>query len=315
MKRLCVFAHWDRDNIVDDYIIYYLKALKEVCSTIIFVSDTDGTDVSCLDGIADYCLVKKHGEYDFGSYKRGFFYALENNIEFEELLFVNDSCYGPFYTLQSIFDKMAEKKCDWWGLTRNSYGIEKKDNKYVSFWFPHIQSYFLLFKSSVFSSEVFMNFMKNIETQSEKNEVIVKYEMGLSRVLSNFGFRSAFYINKFSHTYNPIVNKWDRMIRKHKFPFLKTEVPKRGLFIEGGVKNWDKVINSVSDYPIELISKNANRQLNFQQNLYKDMNLYRKIRYKVLKNLPCECRQMLVYIEKNLFIVLNTICFNKLEKF
>ena len=29
MKRLCVFAHWDRDNIIDDYVIYYLKALKE----------------------------------------------------------------------------------------------------------------------------------------------------------------------------------------------------------------------------------------------------------------------------------------------
>ena len=28
MKRVCVFAHWDKDNIIDDYVIYYLKALK-----------------------------------------------------------------------------------------------------------------------------------------------------------------------------------------------------------------------------------------------------------------------------------------------
>ena len=41
MKRLCVFAHWDRDNIIDDYVIYYLKALKQVVSTLVFVSDCD----------------------------------------------------------------------------------------------------------------------------------------------------------------------------------------------------------------------------------------------------------------------------------
>ena len=38
MKRVVIFAHYDKDNIVDDYVIYYLKALKEVASEIIFVS-------------------------------------------------------------------------------------------------------------------------------------------------------------------------------------------------------------------------------------------------------------------------------------
>ena len=39
MKRVCIFAHYDRDDIVDDYVIYYLKALQKICATIIFVSD------------------------------------------------------------------------------------------------------------------------------------------------------------------------------------------------------------------------------------------------------------------------------------
>ena len=38
MKRAVVFAHYDKDNIVDDYVIYYIKALKEIAETIIFVS-------------------------------------------------------------------------------------------------------------------------------------------------------------------------------------------------------------------------------------------------------------------------------------
>lgn len=39
MKRLSVFAHYDKDNIIDEHVIYYLKALKEIYNTIIFVSD------------------------------------------------------------------------------------------------------------------------------------------------------------------------------------------------------------------------------------------------------------------------------------
>ena len=41
MKRLAIFAHYDKDNIIDDYVIYYLKELKKSFETIIFVSYTD----------------------------------------------------------------------------------------------------------------------------------------------------------------------------------------------------------------------------------------------------------------------------------
>ena len=80
MKRLCVFAHWDRDNKIDDYVIYYLKALKEVCETIIFVSDCnlEPNETNKLNNIADFVIAQKHGEYDFGSYKRGFLFAKKN---------------------------------------------------------------------------------------------------------------------------------------------------------------------------------------------------------------------------------------------
>ena len=82
MKRLCVFAHWDRDNIIDDYVIYYLNALKEVCSTIIFVSDCnlESNEIAKLNGIIDYVIAQKHNEYDFGSYKRGFLFIWQKSL-------------------------------------------------------------------------------------------------------------------------------------------------------------------------------------------------------------------------------------------
>ena len=75
MRRAAVFAHYDKDRIIDDYVIYYLKSLKEIFDNIVFVSclEIPKEEIAKLDGIADYVICENHNEYDFGSYKRGYF--------------------------------------------------------------------------------------------------------------------------------------------------------------------------------------------------------------------------------------------------
>ena len=148
MKRAAVFAHYDIDNIIDDYVIYYLKELKEIADELVFVScnELSENEKSKLDGIADFVIAEKHDEYDFGSYKRGFVYLTSRLNDFDELIFANDSCYGPLYSLRQIFEEMEkDSRCDFWGITKNRFGaIKNKNSKYVSAIRPHIQSYFLL---------------------------------------------------------------------------------------------------------------------------------------------------------------------------
>ena len=317
MKRICVFAHWDKDNQIDEYVIYYLQALKRVVDSIIFVSDCDLStiEIEKITLITTTVLANKHGEYDFGSYKRGINYILKHHLPFDEILLVNDSCYGPFYPLENIFKKMSTKKCDYWGLTKNSYGITKQNDIDIAIWEPHIQSYFLLLKSQVVNSKKFLEFINNIKVENNKTDIIINYEIGLTKLLTSCGFKSAIYVDKYSHTENCLASKWKKMIIKYKFPFIKTSIIKNGLFVLGEVKDWREVISSISDYPIEYIEYNANKQLSLMQNLYKDMNLYRKIRFKLLNNMPMEFRKIVIYLEKNIFIILNNLCFNKLKKF
>lgn len=318
MKRLCVFAHWDKDNLIDDYVLYYLKALKEVCSIIIFVSDTDISpdEQEKLNGISNYNIIGRHNEYDFGSYKRGFLFAKENNIEFDELLFVNDSCYGPFYPLKPIFEKMEKKKCDFWGLTQNSYGLKKEGNINVAAWQPHIQSYFLVFKSNIINSNIFQEYIKNVNKEDDKDNIITKYEIGLSEKLWKNGFKSAIYINNFIHTENCLASKWKKLIEKYKFPFVKTSIIRKGLFVTGEILNWQEIIKNVSDYPIQYIEENKARyNLQPEENLYKSFNLYRKVRYNILNNSPMELRKIVINVEKYGYKILNNLLFNKLKKF
>lgn len=317
MKRVCVFAHYDRDNIIDDYVIYYLNALKDVAETIIFVSDCDleQKETAKLNGIADYIIAQKHGEYDFGSYKRGFLLAKDKGLEFDELIFANDSVYGPFYPLKPIFEKMEKKKCDWWGMTKNSYGMKEQKLVYKPKWEPHIQSYFIVFSKKVFTNDVFEAFMLKIKHENKKEDIITKYEVGLSKYLNKNGFKSSVYIDRYWFVHNCMSVKWDEMIKKYNFPFLKTTIIKNGFYFMGEVIGWEDVIRNSSAYPIELINKNSQRLKDLYENKYSKLNLYRKIRFRMLIHCPPEIRYLIILFEKYTFIVLNTICFHKLKKF
>lgn len=82
MKRTAVFAHYDKNNLIQDYVVYYLSELKKYAEKIIFVSDSDvlPEELKKIEGIVEQSIIGRHGEYDFGSYKRGFLYAKENNL-------------------------------------------------------------------------------------------------------------------------------------------------------------------------------------------------------------------------------------------
>jgi len=258
--RTAIFAHYDKDNVIDDYVIYYLNALKKVAQKIIFVSDCDlnSTETDKLQGIADSIIAQPHGEYDFGSYKRGFLFAQKSNwlIGTDILIFANDSCFGPFFPLENIFEKMASETCDFWGITQNNkFKIFKK-----LFWEPceksHIQSYFFVLKKEVFTSDVFLNFIKSIKKEKSRNEVILKYEIGLSEVLLENNFVMKSFINAHLDEFSPFLHKAQELILNHGMPLLKCSIP-RGRYV--GIQADLAAIAKVSDYPIEMIEKHASR--------------------------------------------------------
>ena len=186
MKRIAIFAHYSTDNKIDDYVIFYLKELKKVAESIIFVSDTNIEEEE-LDKIKEYTIksiAKKHGEYDFGSYKIGYLYALNNKLlsEYEEVIFANDSCYAPLFPFTDMFNEMSNKKLDFWGASQNGWR-----NKYSNIP-PHIQSFFIVFKRNVFLSDYFKKFISSIKKEESKYKLILKYEIGLTTFLNLIHF-------------------------------------------------------------------------------------------------------------------------------
>lgn len=121
-KRVAVMASYDGKGKIADYVIYYLQELHKVADAIIFVTDNEvyEEEVDKIKGLVVHASFSHHGSYDFGSYRIGYVWAEQHHLldEADELVFCNDSCYGPVFPLKDVFGKMDSKECDFWGLYR-----------------------------------------------------------------------------------------------------------------------------------------------------------------------------------------------------
>ncbi len=180
MRRTVVFASYSKQGIIADYILYYLRCLHEVADRIIFIADNEvrAPEQEKLEGIVIHMDCKRHGCYDFGSYRKGYEWAEENGIlnDTDELIFCNDSCYGPIMPFGEVFSKMEEKNCDFWGMVES----------YVSK--IHLQSYYIVFKKQVFHSNAFRSFVLSIEKQDSYDDYVAKYETRFTDYLCKAGF-------------------------------------------------------------------------------------------------------------------------------
>ncbi len=178
MRRLVIFSHYDCMDIVDEYIIYYLESLKRISADIVFVS-TSRLVASEIDKIKEFCIkviVRDNIGYDFYSYKIGLLYC-ENSInKYDQIIFCNDSVYGPIFDIVDAFGRMQDTGYDFWGIT---------ENKEIR---PHLQSFFLVFNRNIVNSGILFQFIKNIDIVHSKKDIIRKYEIGLTAILSKRGF-------------------------------------------------------------------------------------------------------------------------------
>lgn len=175
MRTACIFAHYDRKGEVEDYVLYYLRELQKLVDHLLFVTTASLSEpaVSVLNATGVKVLQRENVGYDFFSYKAGI-ETLELT-EFDELVLCNDSVYGPFFELDTIFEEMRARGAGFWGLT-DSYDYSR-----------HLQSYFLVFGNDALHSVTFEQFWSSVEALSDKVEIIRRYEVGLSKAFAESG--------------------------------------------------------------------------------------------------------------------------------
>ena len=187
MKRVLIFAAYSRNGKVCEDVLGLLRAFRPFADKILFVADNEFNEkeLQKLQKTADFVQCRHHGEYDFGSYKRGLDAAEEKGWldGAEELIFCNDSCFGPCFPLLEMFSEMDKADCDFWGI------VESREIQ------PHVQSYFWAFRKKLFASGLFKNFMAGVEKLSSPREIISKYEVPATAFFRENGFTVKTYID------------------------------------------------------------------------------------------------------------------------
>ena len=289
MKRAVVFAHYDKDAIIDNYVIYYVENLKKVADIIIFVSSNNLSEEEKSKLNVSHIISEQHNEYDFGSYKRGFFYLKDNNLlnDIDELIFANDSCYAPLFPFEEMFEKMENEQCDFWGVTKNKYGPRRDETtgECVSVVRPHVQSYFLAFKPQVFNSECFIDFLNNVKHEDDKADIIMKYEIGLSELLAKNEFSHKTYVNTEYELGDITLLGWRDLIKKYKSPFIKCCLLRGILYKFVDTVGWNRMVKRYTKFPIEKIYINLDRTHHLKTRIISESYLLKiYLKLKQLKN-------------------------------
>lgn len=93
----------------------------------------------------------------------------------EELLWLNDSCFGPMTDMSAMLSDAREKEVDFWGLT-SSNQIE-----------PHLQSYFLRFSKRALDAGLIDNFIARYNFPIVKSDIIQEGEVRLTSYAKDLG--------------------------------------------------------------------------------------------------------------------------------
>lgn len=226
--NVCLFAHFDHDNIVDEYVFCYLQEINRVGYKIVFITTCSSLKQYDIDQLGETCIdiiVRDNNGWDFSGWAE----VINGHLELfdaSNLLLANDSVYGPIGSLRDFIQRMSSSSYDFWGATI-SYQIK-----------PHLQSYFINFGSKILKSKVFHSFWADIKQQPDKNETILKYEIGLTETLksagfvygSSFGAANRYQCIEGINLLNPSHHLFDIMLQQHGCPFLKVELVRNNPF-------------------------------------------------------------------------------------
>lgn len=251
MNRIGIFCFYDKNGIVDRYIEYLLEELCQCLSSLVIVVNgkIDVKGKIILEKYADEVYIRENKGFDGGAYKDVLMNFLGwNKIhEYDELIFCNDTFYGPFIPFKSIFDEMKGKNVDFWGL---NYYYNKITN--------HLQSYFLVFRKRIIDGNCIMNYFdKNINlSMSDITDIYGDFEVGLFSYLFNQGYSFASYSKN-----NPfdIYKSSNYCIKQFNVPILKKKAFSPQYIVRDNIMDTLKYLSLNTTYDLNLILSNIRR--------------------------------------------------------
>ncbi len=241
MKRIFLLAGYDKKCQIQDYVVYMVRKLSEIGD--VYYAGNGKIPPDELFKIAPYTqrlFTKEHKMRDFGSWH----YLIEQLgwaklSQYDEIVFCNDSVYGPLSDLQTVFSQMERKGFDFWSVTADY------DYKF------HLHRYFMVFNRDVVQNPAFQKFWNDISISES-----ARYsEYKLTSLLADEGFVGNSYIRSYKQT--DIMQTPEALLSDYSVPFVKIKsfLPANKYSAGSGLSLRYK-IRKYTDYDTALINHN-----------------------------------------------------------
>ncbi|NHN87898.1 rhamnan synthesis F family protein [Acetobacter conturbans] len=246
---VCLFAAYTPKGELAPHTVYYLSELIQ-CGFTIHLALSGCDDIA--NSTLDFCTINKiipwtrpNIGHDFGAWKDLILHGYAEKAS--RILLANDSVFGPFTSLKPLFNRMANRDADVWGLLE-SLSVT-----------PHLQSWFVCFEHSSFQTPAIQRTLLQEFDHMSREELIWHGELGLSIACRAEGLTTQAIWSDRHHPVNRVFktnamhSNWQRMLRTGAIPFIKTELLRDNPFGLSSATHWKENLPASSGFNPEWI--------------------------------------------------------------
>ena len=266
-KKALVYVIFESEARLQEYKLRFLQALAPLVDDVIVVvnGQLHDDDINNLETYGRV-LTRDNKGYDTAAFREGIFaFGKDKLKDYDQLLLVNDTNIGPMRDLSQVFQEMADKQLDFWGI---SFGEEQEDvtkeNPYG--YIPkHLQSYFLVIEKLMLSDDDFYEYWTHLTDTDSRDKAIGRHETRFTKHFADLGYRfdavvqeyedSAMYIHplKMLKAGSPLV-KYTALKNYDEDQFLW-----QGLDRDSEVPDLLDFVAEETDYPVAILEDIVNK--------------------------------------------------------
>lgn len=267
-RRLAIFAYYDPDGRVDAYVPYLLNAVRPFCTRQVAVVNGALCPAgrAALEACADEVVLRPNEGYDVTAYKEAFL-AVEDLSAYDEILFYNQTIFGPVCPLDKMFGIMAARDVDFWGLTRHKGARAASWDDQVPIR-PHVQSFFFAVRASLFRAPGFTTYWQGLPPIETYWDAVGKHEVVFTDHFAKQGYTWDVYVPTGDlEVYNdyPLMGMPVTLLKERGCPFFKrkTFITERHQYttVPQGTAARDlyRYLCTQTEYPTRLVVENLLR--------------------------------------------------------
>lgn len=189
-RRVLIYVVYDRRGEVGSFITHALEHMRAFCDHILVVSNgpltADGR--ARLEVVSDEVLERDNVGYDIWGYKHGLDTLGDRLSEFDELLLVNDTWFGPIRPFEPIFARMDSHALHFWGMT-DHLRVEPHPFDEGQDYLPyHLQSYWIAVRKEMFVTPEWGAYWRDLPQMNTYSDAVTKHEGVFTQHFTALGF-------------------------------------------------------------------------------------------------------------------------------